>query len=209
MAVITISRESGSQGNEITRILCERLGYSYFDKELMAKLAQELGWDSDRIEKGSEQTHHAMTFLDRMLSSFQAPFGSAGASFARAQYTAQETISVAQVKHLILAAYEHGNVVIVGRGSQVVLADKPGVLRVRVVAPLEKRIANWQLREKLSYDDARHLLRERDRAHKDFVETFFDVDLNDSSLYDLVVNTDRMVPDDAADLIIEALEKIQ
>ena len=39
MAVITISRQSGSEGNEITRILCERLGYGFFDKKMLADLA--------------------------------------------------------------------------------------------------------------------------------------------------------------------------
>ncbi len=209
MAVITISRQSGSQGNEITRILCERLGYNYFDKTMMTQLAVELGWDPEKIEDRSADTHHAKTFLDQIFINFQAPFGPSTAEFRRAQYVERELLNVSQVKHMILSAYEHGNVVIVGRGSQVVLAGKPGVLHVRVVAPLDKRIETWQSRQVLSYEEARRLVRERDKAHKDFVEVYFDADLNDCSLYDLVVNTNQLIPEDAADVIIAALEKIK
>lgn len=209
MAVITISRQSGSQGNEITRILCERLGYSYFDKALMTQLAKELGWDPDKVEDRSADTHHAKTFLDQILGNIQSPFGSSMATFRRAQYIDWELVNISQVKHLILTAYEHGNVVIVGRGSQVVLAGKPDTLHVRVIAPLEKRIEIWQSRKVLSYEEARRLVRERDKAHKDFVETYFEADLNDCSLYDLVVNTNRITPENAADLIIAGLEKVK
>ena len=209
MAVITISRQSGSQGNEITRILCERLGYGYFDKKMIDDLAEKLGWHPERIIDLSEQTHHAKTFMEQMLSGFQTPFGTVAGSYTRDQYIAREFVNVSQVKHLILSAYEHGNVVIVGRGSQVVLAGKPGVLHVRVVAPLDKRIETWQSRQVLSYEEARRLVRERDKAHKDFVEVYFDADLNDCSLYDLVVNTNQLIPEDAADVIIAALEKIK
>ena len=87
-------------------------------------------------------------------------------------------------------------------------SDLPDVLHVRVVAPLEKRIANWQAREKLTYEEAQQKIAERDAAHIDFVETYFDMDLNEPLLYDLVINTGKFSPEEAAEVILEALKKL-
>ena len=49
MAVITISREYGSRGNEFARLVCDRLGCRYFDKDLMAQLGAQIGLEPDQI----------------------------------------------------------------------------------------------------------------------------------------------------------------
>ena len=69
MAVITISRQSGSEGNEITRILCERLGYGFFDKKMLAALAKEVGWDPQQVEDLSADLHHVKTLRERIARS--------------------------------------------------------------------------------------------------------------------------------------------
>jgi cytidylate kinase len=76
---------------------------------------------------------------------------------------------------------------------------------VRVVAPVETRIRRWQAREGLTAKDARKKMRERNRAHIDFVKRFFDVDLNDPELYDLVISTEKMTPAEAVELIVQAM----
>jgi len=126
----------------------------------------------------------------------------------RTYLTYDEALSAAMVQFLVLSAYDQGNVVIIGRGSQIILGNKPDVLQVRVVAPLEKRIANWQAREKLTYEEAQQKIAERDAAHIDFVETYFDMDLNEPLLYDMVINTGKFSPEEAAEVILEALKKL-
>lgn len=96
----------------------------------------------------------------------------------------------------------------VGRGGQVALADKPDVLHVRVVAPLETRIKRWQTREDMMEDEARRKIHKRDAAHIEFVKRFYDADITYPTLYDLVVNTGKLTPSAAADLIIKALGHI-
>lgn len=209
MTVITISRQSGSEGDKVAHLLCERLGYAYFDKYLMSKLAKEIGWDPDKILDVGEEQHHVKTLSEKIFSSFSSPFGTNAGYHVMRPDEDWEALKVEQVDRLINVAYQHGNVVIVGRGGQVVLADKPDVLHVRVVAPLEKRIQVWMGREDLSYEAARKRVHERDKAHIDFVETFFDCDLNDCSLYDLVVNTNRYSPEVAVRLILQALEEME
>jgi cytidylate kinase len=79
----------------------------------------------------------------------------------------------------------------VGRGGQVVLADKPGVLHVRIVAPLEERVARLQAREQLTPPQARHWIAERDSASAEYLRVFFHTDVEDPTLYHLVLNTGK------------------
>ncbi len=206
MAVITLSRQSGSEGNEITKLLCERLGYQYFDKNLMFQLATQIGMKPSEIADASGENYQAKSWLERAFANLASPFSDPSSWTLGAQEDARQALSVLQVRKLINAAYEHGNVVIVGRGGQIALADKKDVLRVRIIAPLDTRIRRWQERENLSYEDARAKVRERDQAHIDFVKRFYDEDVNDPTLYDLVINTEKLTPKAAVDLIVQALE---
>ena len=208
MAVITISRQSGSEGNTIAQILCQRLGYGYFDKNMMLEMAKELGWDPEQVADISADGHTVKSKMEKILRNFDLPYGVASSGPLRTYLTYDEALSAAMVQFLVLSAYDHGNVVIIGRGSQIILGNKPDVLHVRVVAPLEKRIANWQAREKLTYEEAQQKIAERDAAHIDFVETYFDMDLIEPLLYDLVINTGKFSPEEAAEVILEALKKL-
>lgn len=208
MAVITISRQSGSEGNEIAQLLCTRLGYQYFDKKLMFQLATESGMKPSEIADASDDRHQAKGWLERAFANLASPLGDPSSWTFGAQQDAREAMSVGQVRKLIDAAYEHDNVVVVGRGGQMALADKPDVLHVRVVAPLETRIKRWQEREGLTREEAQVRVRERDAAHIDFVQRFYAADVTDSALYDLVVSTEKLTLDAAVDVIIKALESL-
>jgi cytidylate kinase len=109
------------------------------------------------------------------------------------------------VIQLIRVSYEKGNVVVVGRGGQVVLRDKPDVLHVRLVAPLEVRIRRHQIRAGLTVEAAREEVLERDRASAQFVKRYHGVDVADPTLYDLIINTGKLPWEGAADLIARAL----
>lgn len=209
MSVITISRESGSEGNKIAQILCQRLGYRQFDKGMMVQLAKELRSDTFEVADTTEDLLIEKSLFERVRGSLQSVLESGHESQQAISIETGKPLTVRQVQELILAAYNYGNIVIIGRGSQIVLANMPNVLHVRVVASLEKRIRNWQTREGLTYKDACKRVKERDSAHVDFVKNFFDTDIRDPELYDLVINTNKLSPQDAADLIINTLQHIQ
>ena len=67
MAVITISRQYGSGGDEIARRLCELLGYRLFDKRLLAALASEMGLLGGRVVDLNEYEHERPSFLEQLL----------------------------------------------------------------------------------------------------------------------------------------------
>lgn len=206
MSVITISRQSGSEGNQIARVLCEELDYSIFEKPLMMQLAAQLNAEG---ADDADQLPKARSLLERILNPFDAALQADHEAQKEISFDENSLPSVDQISALIMAAYHHDNVVIIGRGSQVVLANKPDVLRVRIIAPLEKRIQTWMARDKLTYKDAEKRVRERDKAHVDFVKNFFDADVRNPELYDLVINTDKFSIIDAVELIIQALHNME
>jgi cytidylate kinase len=208
MAVITISRQFGSHGDTVAQLLCDRLGYRYFDKNLMMGLATQAGLAPETVIDLSDDKYRARTLVERLFSNYAAPMGDPGAWAAGAASNAQEQSMVAQVKSLIRAAYAQGQVVVVGRGGQVVLRDMPDVLHVRVVAPLELRIRRHQERAGLTAAAAREQVIARDRASADFVRCYYNVDSSDPMLYDLIINTGKVTPAAAADLIIGGLASL-
>lgn len=209
MTVITLSRQSGSEGNKITEILCQRLGWKYFDKNLMAELATSVGVVPNQVTDISVDSVPAKSFLERAFGNYEMPFGDPSGWTWSAQQDARAEMSVQQVRTLTQEAYRQGHVIIVGRGGMVSLAGKPDVLHVRVVAPVESRIQRWMDREGLNYETASAKVRERDQAHIDFVKRYFEADVTDPTLFDLVINTEKITPETAADMIIKALESLK
>jgi cytidylate kinase len=216
MAVITISRQYGSEGDEIAANLCQILGYQSFDKQLMEKVATEVGLTEGEIVDFTEDQHQVRGFLDRLLGN-QRQIVTQTRSWGEDRYGVRTldvkeidaTVSISLVQAVIHAAARHGNVVIVGRGGQAVLRNEPGVLHVRIEAPLETRLQRVQLREGLTYELAREVVAQRDRAAADSLKRFYGVDWSDSLLYHLIVNTGRWGIESASRLIVNAVSLLQ
>jgi cytidylate kinase len=209
MTVITISRQYGSGGRDVARLLCERLGYRYFDRTLMAQLGQDRGVLPEQIVDLAEHRHQVQGLLERVFAAAIDPFGDPGAWALPAQREAQQRTSAETFQSLVLAAHQRGDVVIMGRGGQVVLRGAPDVLHVRLVAPVEQRVRRVQWREGLDIEDARARIAERDEASLDYVQHYYNADVDDPLLYDLVLNMHTLTPAGAAELIVAALAHAQ
>jgi cytidylate kinase len=110
-----------------------------------------------------------------------------------------------QIQRAILQLAGAGRVIFTGRAAHLITRGLPGGLNVRLVAPMESRIR--RMRELLQCDDAAakaHILK-TDLARSRYVKTLFNADISDPHTYDLVINTDRMSPATAAQLVINAL----
>jgi len=112
------------------------------------------------------------------------------------------------IQGVILGAYDRGNMVIVGRGGQALLADKPDVLHVRIQAPLALRVKRLQEHEGLEPEEAQKKIRERDLSDVGWIKRYFGLDSHEPSLFDVIINTAKYTPVDATDLIIKALDML-
>jgi CMP/dCMP kinase len=211
MRAITISREYGSGGGEIAARLAHRLGWQLIDHAVIEQTASELEVYVTEVEKHDEE-HIESTrpgILDRILAQLapSASMTGGGGVLIRPSSSAETRAYQETMRHIIIAAATTGHVVIVGRAGQVLLADKRDVLHVRVVAPLERRVAYVVRREGLDAEAARRRVQAKDQARTRFMQTQYKCQHEDPHLYDLVINTAVLDLDSAVDQICLALEE--
>ena len=182
MPVITLSREMGSLGNVIAREVADILGYRMVQREVINQAASRAG-----------APEIALAAIDDL--------GLLGVRPTFHQRRAYRQC----VRQVIEELAAQDDVVIVGRAGQVVLKGHPGVLHVKVTAPLELRVERTASRQQIPTAAARAQVEVNDRARRDYLRRAYYVDWNMIELYDLVINTRQLTVAMAADLIIRAL----
>jgi len=216
MAVVTISRQFGCGGLEVATKVCELLGNSFFDKGLMAEVAIDVDLSESDVVDFSEDNYNVKSFWERL-------FGR-GPKTAHEHETGREDISgvdmltaekldesqcILFIRSTIRAAYQKGDVVILGRGAQAVLRDLPDVLHVRLTAAEGARVRRVEAREKLTFSQAYQLMVERDRAMDQYLDEFFGIKGDDPMLYHLILNTGKLSTNAAAQIIVAAVGQME
>ncbi len=222
MAVITISRQFGSGGDEIARGLCETLRYQPFDKRMIAQAAAEAGLSD--LDPTEAENQKVASFLDRLFDISPVIGSSSWQEDLPGLYTPEGSrenpdVSIALVRRAIERACEMGGVVIVGRAGQMILRDCPGVLHVRIEAPLEERVRRVKgylkkTRKLFNTDaelqrDAYDWVLERDAASAQYVRRHFQADWADPLLYHIVLNTGKLSLEQALHVIIRLVQDIE
>lgn len=206
MAVITLSRQLESGGDEVAQLLCEKLGYQRFDKKAMVQAGEEMGLAASAIQSAIDFKPAAKGLLERWFGNFEDPLtGDANTLTFGLRNDALQDLTIANLMDIINAGYKKGNVVIVGRGGMAALQDLPDVLHVRILAPTALRVKRLAEHERISPEEAQKRIRERDLSDVEWIHRYFGLDTHDPSLFDIVINTAKYTPADAADLVIKAL----
>jgi len=215
MAVVTLSRQVGSNGDEIARRVCDLLGYSYFDKRLMIEVASEVGLCDHEVVDFSEENYKVQDFLSHLFGSHSRPVKDLlireekhGVVDPLTAHKLDETRCADLVRRTVLSAYEMGDIMIVGRGGQAILKDKPGVLHVRVVAPPEVRVQRLRAQGIVGIANIKVTIEQKDRATAEYLKRFFNIEWDDPALYHLVLNTGLFEVDAAAQIIAEAVQQL-
>ena len=187
MRVITISRLLGAYGDVIAPIVARRMGLALIGRDQLHEMAQTCDPEFSDLCTVYE-TEHGPGLFERLF-------------FDRPSYT-----SIFEA--LTFEVASRGNVVIVGRGAQIILREVPGVARIRVVAPKDIRVKRVMERFGFSNDEAEHYTHKYDHDRENLVRSIFLSDPQDWSLYDLILNTERLTAGAAAQLVIDAVEKM-
>lgn len=238
MSVITVSRQRGSLGSYIALEVARKLDLQYLDREIIESVAREAGVSPDRVEAIEEHAGRLANVLRllgarpklpkvasaslREMDTVEARVGalmdrdgmSRDAAINRLEGTSQ-ALYMPQADYLdlitsvILEYADGGQAMIVGRGGQMVLRERPGVLHVQVIATFEARVYNVIEREEVKWREAAYRVRRADEQRAGYMRRFYNVDWLDSSLYDLVINTDRIPADVAVETIIQAAGAVE
>ena len=204
MRAITISREYGSAGGEIATRLARHLNWQLIDHEIVERVAAEMGTSLGAAEAHDERTDGILARIFNNLQSLQPAYmaGASPEAFLRNEETYLKTVS-----QIVLAAAAQGHVVIVGRGSQVLLSQQRDVLHVRIIAPFEKRVAYVMQREGIDQAAAESRIKMKDHDRMKHLETAFHRKPEDTYLYDIILNTSFLDLDSAVEIITLTLQQ--
>ncbi len=183
MSVITISREFGSEGDQIAREVALALDSHFVDRKFIGAILSQYGY----VEFDKEYAT-LPTFWER----FDAQRGK------------ERDVIVSMLNQVIQAVAHHGHVVILGRSGFEVLSGFADVLHVRLQAPFPVRVQRIMSQQNLSLEQAETLVKENDRVRVRFVEEFYRVPWNSIQAFDLVINTAKVDLDLSRDMIVDA-----
>ena len=197
--IITIGREYGSGGREIGRLVADKLGIPFYDKEVLTRAAQESGLCHEVFEHHDEKAS-----VGGMLTGTGMHMGTAHVGL---QMPLNQRVFLAQFDAIHKIAAE-GSCVIVGRCADYVLKELDNVTHVFIYASTEKRIERIMRVENVTRDQARDLIRKTDKQRKNYYNFFADGNWGLRSNYDLMIRTDDRDFNNIADSII-AYAKLQ
>lgn len=193
---ITISRQFGSNGREIGRKLAEYLDIGYYNKEIMEKIAKDMGVSSDFFNEDNQNEDGLYSISNRKLRSF----GSIAELSVNSQVFERAT-------DLICGIAQRESSVIVGRCADYILKDNPDTISVFCFSDLEERI-RFSINE---YDvpakQAKKIVQEKDMKRARFYEFHTNQKWGDAKNYSLLINTSKMSTDEVVEIIAALYDK--
>jgi cytidylate kinase len=198
--VITVTRQYASGGSDVARLVAAQLEWDVIDNEFVDAVARRAGLPADEVAQREERAPGLLERLARTLAAASPELFVASATVPMVE---QDEATIVQVTERVIAeAAAHGRIVLVGRGAQAVLAQRPDALHVYVVAPKSWRVRVAVERLGVAEADADRMVDETDRQRDQYVKTYYGRQRQDISNYDLIVNTARVGIDGAVALVV-------
>jgi cytidylate kinase len=198
--VITITRQYASGGSDIARLVAVGLGWTVIDNEFVDQVAQRAGLPATEVAQLEERAPGLLERLARTLAVASPEMFIASAGAARVE--PDEATIVKMTERVIAEAAAHGRIVLVGRGAQAVLAQRPDALHVYVVASKAWRRSQAVERLGIPAASVEQVVDDTDRQRDLYVRTYYGRHRHDFVNYDLVVNAERLGLDGAAALVL-------
>jgi cytidylate kinase len=183
MAIITISRGSYHRGREVAEKVAQKLGYECLSRDILLEASEEFNIPEIKLIRAIQD---APSILDRL--------------------TRQKEKYVAYIRAALLKHVQKDNVVYHGLFGHFFLQDIPHVLKVRIVADLEARVADEVKREGISESKAREIILKDDEERRKWALHLYGADWWDATLYDLVIHLKTITVDDAVDLLCQVVQ---
>jgi hypothetical protein len=209
--VVCISHTAGAEGEQLGEIVAGRLGFRYLDDEIIDRAAEWASVDPSVLADVERRKGLLARFFDRLgdssgtdsprLSSTSPAWPTTGGS-ARS-VPSEETLR-GLIRDVIRDAAEEGDAVITAHAASMVLGKRPGVLRVLVTASPATRAARIGEARDLDERRAAEAINQEDAARASYFKRFFRIEEELPTHYDLVVNTDLLRTDEAAEIVVFA-----
>jgi cytidylate kinase len=200
LAILTVSRLYGSGGSEIAAIVAKALGWSLFDNAVVDAVAARMGLSVAEVQAREERVP---SLVERLTSAMAMGSQEWMSPIADAKRPTDEQL-IEVTRHIIEEAIARGSLVVVGRGTQEMLAERDDALHVFCYASRKALIARTMKRESVSAEDAARLVDETNKRRDQWVRLHWERDRRSLELYDLSVNTERLGIEGSAQLVVSA-----
>lgn len=189
LPVITLSREPGSGGKLVAKAVADRLSLDLFHQQLITAMAEDAETSTRVIRTLDER---GISMLEDWVS----------AAISDRHLWPDEYVQV--MMRVIGTIGRHGKAIIVGRGANFVLPAH-NRFRVRIIAPLDLRVNCVAETNGVDKKEAKkHVLR-TESERRAFVRKYFHSDIRDPANYDMILNTETISVESAADAICSAV----
>jgi len=182
---------------EVAAGVAERLGFSLVDEEIVFRAAAQLGVEPQVVADAEKRR----SFMERALSALSTPEMAGLGGFGAPEAVHLDDDVRGLIRTAIEEAAERGSAVIVAHAASHALVSRPDVLRVLVTASPSIRRARVASERNLNEKDAARAVDQSDAARADYLKLFYGAKSELPTHYDLVVNTDKLSPEQAVSVV--------
>jgi Cytidylate kinase-like family len=208
--VVSISPTDGSAGEQLGPVVARELGFQLVDEQIVGQAAREAGV-TDEVVANVEQRK---SLLHRLLEGLGevGPAGAAGfTGYAAIPEDTGPTRDALRglIRSVLEESADRGNAVIVAHAASLALGDRDDVLRVLITASPETRARRLVEARDIQEAEAKKVVARGDANRADYLKRFYGASAELPTHYDIVINTDRVTPEDAASLVLSAARSQQ
>jgi cytidylate kinase len=196
MAIITISKEFGTDAGQVAALAAKKLGYEVIGKKLAAEIAKDLNLSEAEVETFKQTSQsRIIRLMDRYTCSLVQKV------VDRERGCLDDANYYESTKKLVEKLYDAGNVIILGWGGQCILSGKSDTLHVRLIKEEGLKIEKVMQDYDLNRLAAKKLIEREEKDSSAYVKHYFNADWNDARLYDLVIDMGKQTVEQAAGII--------
>ncbi len=184
--LITISREYGSGGRYIGRMIAEKLGIKFYDKELVSLVAKESNMSENFIEENDQK------------KKFSSKFNSS--------YNEDDELFIAENK-VIKDIAKKDSCVIIGRCADYILKDEKNLIKIFIYSTEENKINRAIKYFNLTEKEALNKIRKENKLRAKHYKYYTNQEWGNIKNYDLIINSDYLGPEKTSDMIVEFITK--
>jgi len=200
VGIVTISASYGAGGAEVAPAVAERLGLTFHDRAIPARVAGRLGVPVAEAEANDETVVRGLWRLVASLGTMPDPVGGVMPTSSLPDERAYRQ----QTERILAEVADAGGGVVLGRAAAIVLGERPDALHVRLDGPADRRLAAAVARSGRPEDEVRVDLEANDRSREAYVRHFYRCNPASARHYHLVVDSTAVSLDTVVDLVVLA-----
>lgn len=204
--MVCVSHATGSGGEEIGKQVAERLGYLYVDEGIVAAAAARGGVEARDVADEERRKSFAARLLEAMTTGGEGWALAAGGMPVEIEGLGSNEIRDL-IRETVVQTAARGKVVIVAHAASHAVEPAPTRLRVLVTASPTTRGQRVAAKDGLDQAQADRVVKDSDAGRRDYLKRFYDVDRESPTDYDLVINTDVLSTEQAAEIISQAASR--